>query len=205
MASAELRYSVARGSMSGTPIVGAVDHFVARHGRAAGYEVRARLPAPWTEWIDPNAPSFGLLGSRWYPYPFVGALARTMAAAVRVTDEDSFVRDLAVAGIDAAMGTAMRIVLRYAVSPTALASKAEESWRLFHDSGRLLVLSLTGNELVTQVAEWPGHDVVVCKLNMEVQRRLLERTGARHVIGHRDKCVAWGHAACVSRVRWSER
>ncbi len=199
----EMASATTKGCLLGTPIVGAVDDYLQRHGRAAGHEVRARMPEAWKGWIDPHALSLGIMGARWYPYPFVGELVRTMGAVVHTPDEDAFLRQVATAGIDGAVNTAMRVLLRYAVSPTALAARGQESWNLFHDTGKVTILSVTANEYVSQITEWPSHDVTVCKLSMEARRRLIERTGARHVLARRDKCVAWGHGGCVTRVRWS--
>lgn len=196
-------YASNRGCMLGNPVVGAVDDYLQRYGRAAGHEVRARLSETWRTTIDPHAPSLGIMGSRWYPYAFVGELVRTMGAVVHAPDEDAFIRQVSSAGIDASVNTAMRVLLRYAMSPTSLASKGQESWNMFHDSGKVTILAVTANEYVAQVSDWPNHDVTVCKICAEVRRRLIERTGARHVLARRDKCVAWGHGACVTRVRWS--
>jgi hypothetical protein len=38
---------------------------------------------------------------------------------------------------------------------------------------------------------------------VEVRRRLIERTGRSNVTVRREKCQAWGHEVCSSRVRWT--
>ncbi len=190
------------GTMLGTPMIGAVDHYLTKYGRAAGHEVVARVSPKFKGLLLPHAPMLGLVGSRRYPYPFLGELVRTMATVVRVADEDAFIRELSIAGIDAAVNTAMRVLLRIAQSPESLAARGQEAWNLFHDSGRITILSVTEHEYMSQVDQWPNHDVTVCKVVMEVRRRLIQRTGKRHVEARREKCVAWGHDACTTRVRW---
>lgn len=190
------------GTMLGTPMIGAVDHYLAKYGRAAGHEVVAKIPAKWRGLLLPHAPMLGLVGSRRYPYAFLGELMRTMCTVSRVPDEDLFIREMAIAGIDASVNTAMRVLLRIAQTPESLAARGQEAWNMFHDSGRITILSVTDHEYMSQVDQWPNHDVTVCKVVMEVRRRLIERTGKRHVEARREKCVAWGHDACVTRVRW---
>ena len=190
-----------RGAMLGTPIVGSIDYFLQAYGRAAAHEVAARLPAPYRADIDPHAPTLGFIGSRWYRYALIGELVRTMVAVVKV-DEDDFVRAMAVAGIDASINTVMRMLLRFAITPSALAARGQEAWNLFHDSGRVTILAVTEKSYVAQVTDWPNHDTVVCRIVTEVRRRLIERTGVGQTVATREKCVAWGHPACVSRIRW---
>jgi hypothetical protein len=190
-----------RGAMLGTPIVGSMQWFVEQHGRAAAHEVAARLPPTFRNDIDPHAPALGFLGTRWYRYALIGELVRTMTRVVKA-DEDDFIRRISVAGIDASINTAMRMVLRFAVTPSALAARGQEAWNLFHDSGKVTILAVTANEYVSQVTEWPNHDTVVCRIVTEVRRRLIERTGVGRTVATREKCVAWGHSACATRIRW---
>jgi hypothetical protein len=192
------------GALLGTPLVGAFDYFLAKYGRAAGHEVVARLPVASREQLNPHAPALGVIGSRWYPYPLVGELVRTMGDVVKAPREDDFIREMSVAGIDSAVSTAMRFVLRFAVSPLALAARGQEAWNMFHDSGRVTILAVTDNEYVAQLSDWPNHDTTVCKIVTEVRRRLIERTGV-HAVAVREKCVSWGHGTCVTRVRWTPR
>jgi hypothetical protein len=191
----------ARGAMLGTPIVGSVQYFIEKYGRAAAHEVAARMPPASRSAIDPHAPTLGFLGTRWYRYGLIGDLVRTMSAVVKA-DDDTFVRTLAVAGIDASINTAMRMMLRFAVSPAALAARSQEAWNLFHDTGKVTILAVTGSEYVSQVTEWHNHDVMVCRIVTEVRRRLIERTGVRQAVASREKCIAWGHSACMTRIRW---
>lgn len=187
--------------MMGTPLVGAIEYYLARYGRVAGHETVVRIPARWRPLLEPHAPALGVLGSRKYPYPFIGDVVRTMAAVAKVPDEDAFFRELAVAGIDASLNTAMRVLLRYASTPSSLAARGNEAWRMFHDSGHVTAVATEGEYLAT-TSEWANHDVVVCKVVMEVRRRLIERTGKSNVIARREKCLAWGHDVCSTRIRW---
>ena len=190
-----------RGSMLGTPIVGSLHWFLERYGRAAAHEVAARMPVAFRGDIDPHAPTLGFIGSRWYRYALIGELVRTMVAVLKV-DEDDFVRKMSTAGIDASINTVMRMLLRFAITPAALAARGQEAWNLFHDSGRVTILAVTEKAYVSQVSEWPNHDPIVCRIVTEVRRRLIERTGVGQTVATREKCVAWGHPACVSRIRW---
>jgi hypothetical protein len=159
------------------------------------------MPKVWRPLLLPHAPMIGIVGSRRYPYAFIGEIVRTMLAVVKHPDEDVFVRELAIAGIDASVSTAMRLLLRYAATPESLAERAQEAWNMFHDSGRLTT-SLGPREYVTRIDAWPNHDVIVCKVCMEVRARLLVRTGLRHVTARREKCQGWGHDVCITRVQW---
>jgi len=192
---------LAVGNMAGTPIVAAVEWYLKRYGTAAGHEVVVRMPQRWRGWLVPNSQNLGLLGAKWYPYPFVGDVMRTMMQGVRISDEDQFIRDVAAAGIDASVGTIARVLLRYAATPQSLAAHGPSAWRLFHDSGQVSVVC-TENEYVSTIAEWPNHEPLVCRLAMEVRRRLIERTGRRVIECRRDRCVGWGHPHCVVRLRW---
>jgi hypothetical protein len=189
------------GTMVGTPIVGSIDFFLQRYGRAAAHETIARVPPRWREYLRPHAPQMGILGSRRYPYSFIGDLIRTMITVVR-PNEDAFVRDLAIAGLDASLNTAMRVLLRLAATPASLAERANEGWRMFHDTG-VVHASVNDREYVTEIVDWANHDVMVCKITVEVRRRLIERTGRSNVTVRREKCQAWGHEVCSSRVRWT--
>lgn len=186
--------------MLGTPIVGAFEHYLRKYGSAAGHEVVNRMPARFRGWLSPHAPAMGILGARWYPYAFCGDLIRTAGAVARVADEDAFVRELACAGIDASVGTVARVLLRYAATPKSLAARAQEVWDMFHDAGRVLVVA-EEREYVVTISDWTNHDGHVCRISMEVRRRLIERTG-RTVEARRDRCVSFGHDVCVIRLKW---
>lgn len=189
------------GNIVGTPLVGAVEWYLKKYGAAAGHEVVARMPEKWAGMLAPNARNFGLLGAKRYPQPFMGDLLRGMLQASRVTDEDAFVRELSAAGIDASVGTVARILLRLGATPQSLAARGQEAWNLFYDSGRVRV-EVTTNEYVSTVTDWAQHDAMVCRVSMEVRRRLIERTGVKVLECRRDRCVGWGHDACVVRIRW---
>jgi hypothetical protein len=188
--------------MLGTPIAAAIDHFTRTYGQPAANEVAARVPAPWAGLLRPNAPSLGVLGARRYPYPFVGDLVYTMRTVVHHPDEDQLIRDLAIAGIDAAMGTVIRFVVRWTATPAMIARKAQDSWGTVHDTGRVTVLSLTDHEYLRKVTDWRGHDATVCKLTMEVAAHAIAMTGAKNVRCRREACVAWGNDDCIVRVQW---
>ncbi len=189
------------GTMTGTAIVGAADHFIHKYGRAAGQEVFVRMADKWRAFVDPHAPAFGLLGSKRYPLAMVGDLIRHSAVVAKARDEDAFIRELGVAGIDAAINTVMRVLLRYAATPEMLAERGTDSWRMFFDTGR--VQAVAGpKEYSTTIYEWTGHDVYVCKISLEVRRRLLERTGKKIIEARREKCLAWGHDVCLMRLKW---
>ncbi|GAC1582407.1 MAG: hypothetical protein NVS3B20_13100 [Polyangiales bacterium] len=193
-----------RGHLAGTSIVGAIDWYIARYGPSAAHTAVALLPPEWRGFVQPNAMSLGILGAKKYPYAFVGALIHGMGIAVRVPDEDAFVREVAKAGADAALNTVARVALRYVISPTILAARAQEAWDLFHDSGRL-VNHVGDCEYLTEVIDWVNHDVVVCKLCEAVCGFMFERMGLENVTARRLKCRAWGHDSCVTRVRWGAR
>jgi hypothetical protein len=95
-----------------------------------------------------------------------------------------------------------RITLRWLVSPATVAAKSPELWSVFHDCGRLSIVSIGEHEFLSEVSGWPHHDVMVCKLGVEGGRRIVERTGVKNVTARREKCQAWGHDACLTRVRW---
>ena len=187
--------------MLGTPIVGAVEWFVTTYGPAAAAAVVAEFPREWRAWVRPNSRVLGLLGAKRYPYPFVGALVTTMAKVVRCADLDLFIEKVSNAGIDAAMGAGMRIVLRYGATPQRLADHAQESWDMFHDSGKVKV-TVTENEYVSETLGWAQHDANVCKICLYVRKRILSRAGMRNIAAFRDKCQSWGHDRCVHRIRW---
>src|SRR5437016_14260 len=115
----------ARGTLLGTAIVGGVERFVAVYGRAAGHTVIEQLTPTTRAWIDPHAAALGFLGARRYPYVVVGEILRIMAKVVRASNEDEFIRDLAVAGLDAALGTVARGALRVMITPSMLASRVQ--------------------------------------------------------------------------------
>lgn len=187
--------------MLGTPIVGAAEWYAATYGPAAAASVVAELPSEWRSLVRPNTRAIGLLGAKRYPYPFVGALVTTMAKVVHANDIDAFIEEVSNAGIDAAMGAGMRIVLRYGATPERLAAHAQESWDMFHDSG-LVRVTVSEKEYVSETTAWANHDPVVCKICLYVRKRILSRAGMRNMVGFRDKCQSWGHDRCVHRIRW---
>ncbi|MFI5298229.1 MAG: hypothetical protein ACHREM_09040 [Polyangiales bacterium] len=188
------------GNMIGTPIVGATEVFLERNGPAAGASVVAALPQ-WREHLRPNTPALGLIGARKYPYPFIADLVRTMMHVTHVADEDAFLREYAAAGIDRSMTTTMRTMLRF-TRPEHLAARGQESWRAFHDTGTVRV-TIDGNDYMTRVTDWQRHEVIVCKIAMEVRRRIFERMGLKLTMVRRERCVGWGHEDCVIRIRWT--
>lgn len=187
--------------MVGTPLVGALEWFTKKYGQAAVHEVFTKLPSKWSSLVSPHAPNLGVLGAKRYPHAFVGDCVRAMLQAVHITDEDPFIRELAAAGIDASVGTAMRILLRYAATPQMLAARGQDAWSLFYDSGRVRV-ECTEHEYISTTTDWANHDTMVCRISMEVRRRLIERTGRKVIESRRERCVGWGHEACVVRIRW---
>jgi hypothetical protein len=189
------------GNMVGTPIVHAVEHMVKKYGQSAAQEVTRRMSPRWRALLDPHSPGLGLMGGKWYPYPMVGELMRHGASAVRAADEDAFLRELAFAGIDASVGTVARILLRYAASPRALASRGQEAWNMFHDAGTVAV-EVGERSYVATITDWTNHDTEVCKISKEVRRRLLERSGLTNVVARRERCVGWGHENCVVTCEW---
>jgi hypothetical protein len=190
-----------RGNFHGSGIVSAVEYFVQKHGNAAANDVVAKLPREHRQFVKPNSPNLGLLGARMYPYPFVGELVRTMIAVVHPPDEDAYIREIVAAGMDATIGTINRIILRYIATPADHAANAQRIWNLYHDSGVVKVLVATQQEYTVENADWPNHDVTVCKICLEARRRVLEKTGVPRVDATRLKCQAWGHESCVFRFR----
>src|SRR5688572_17698799 len=102
-----------RGNFYGSGIVGAIQYFEEKYGRAASHDTIVHLLPEHRQFVTPNAPIMGLLPTKLYPYPFIGDLVRNMAKSVRAPDEDAFIREITVAGMDATLGTINRIVLRW--------------------------------------------------------------------------------------------
>lgn len=190
------------GNFYGTGLRGGMEWFVRTFGPAAGHAVVARMPAAHRGQLDAHEAGLGILGARKYSYAFVGELFRTMAITVKM-DEDAFIRDVVNHGVDATLNTVGRAILRYAVSPQMICSRAQEMWNTFHDSGRITILSLNDSEYLAQLSEWPNHDTVVCKIGAEARRRILEKTGLKVEV-RRERCQAWGHEACTYRARWKK-
>ena len=190
------------GNFLGTAVLGSVEWFLKKWGPAAGHQVIAKLSPTSRVYVQPNTPLMGILGARKYPYPFIGELFRTMAVVAKMP-EDDFVRDATNAGMDATLDTVGRIALRWAVSPEMIASRAQELWNHFHDAGLVSARATGDHEYISEVREWPQHDVTVCKICAEARRRLIERTGKKNVQVTRQQCVAWGHDRCTFRVKWS--
>ncbi|MGZ3424660.1 MAG: hypothetical protein ACXVEE_42780 [Polyangiales bacterium] len=193
---------VSLGNFLGTGLRGGIEWFVEKHGPAAVHAAVTKLSPDWRRLVDPHDKALGILGARKYPYAFVGELMRAMAAAVR-TDEDRFLAAIGPAGVDATLNTVARVLLKYAISPAAIAARAQEAWNVFHDAGRLTVIHKSEFEYTSTLTEWPNHDVTVCKLCLFARRRVIERTGAKNVEVTRTKCLAWGHDCCAFRVRWA--
>ncbi|MGZ3417847.1 MAG: hypothetical protein ACXWUG_08690 [Polyangiales bacterium] len=191
-----------RGNFLGTGILGAVDHFVKKYGPAAAHATIAKLSPASRQYVQPNAPSLGILGAKKYPYPFVGELFRAMSTVAKVP-EDAFIREITAAGIDATVDTVARVILRYMVSPQLIVDRAQQLWNTFHDSGIVTAHVVNDHEYIAEVTDWPNHDVTVCKVCAEARRRLIERTGAKEVEVTRLQCQAWGHDRCTYRIRWS--
>jgi hypothetical protein len=189
------------GRMVGTPIVAATRHFQQRYGRAAIMDVASRMAPQWRYLIDPNADVLGLLGARWYPYGFIAEFMNCARVVVR-GDEDEFIREMAFAGIDNSMSTVMRAMARWFSSPRAFAERSQDSWRLFHDSGVMTVPTVNETEVRRRVADWQGHNVIVCKIVAEVFARTFSKTGVTNVRVRREECVSWDRDACVFHVRW---
>ena len=190
------------GNFLGTGTMGSVDYFLKKYGPSAGHAVISKLSPAGRAFVQPNAPSLGILAARKYPYAFIGELFRAMIA-VSKAPEDQFLRDCTSAGMDATIDTVGRIALRYAVTPQMLAPRAQELWNHFHDSGVVNVRVISENEYISELTHWPDHDVTVCKISAEARRRLIERTGKKNVEVARLQCVSWGHDRCTVRVRWS--
>ena len=197
------REGASLGNVYGTAVVGAIEYFEQRYGPAAAHAAIARRPAKWRAYVKPNVPALGVLGAKKYPNGFVGDLVRAMGAAVNAKDEDAFIREIASAGLDRTLDTVARVLLRSIASPAAVARHAPELWRLYHDSGRLQITELGERHYLSQVSDWANHDVVMCKLGVEAGRRIVERTRVRDVEARREKCVAWGHDVCLTRVKWT--
>jgi predicted hydrocarbon binding protein len=191
------------GSFHGTGVVGTVEHFLRKYGPAAGHAVVTKLKPEHREYVRPNTAFLGLLGARKYPYPFVGDLVRSMMLVVHATDEEAFLREVTSNGMELTLSTVGRMVLRYGVKPHDIADRAQELWSMFHDSGRVTLVSKTPNEYVTEVADWPSHDGTVCQMCVEARRYLVAKTGVRVTDARRVRCQAWGHESCHFRVRWA--
>ena len=162
----------ARGSFRGSALYHSVAYFQERYGPAAAHTVIARLPASLRGYVQPNAPALGILGARLYPYPFVGELVRTMRDTVRAPDEDVFVREITYAGLDVLVNTMHRVLLRWLASPAAFLQRRQEIWDLFHQEGRLIVVSQTKTSYAIEDTEWSNRDAIVCKVNLEGRRRI---------------------------------
>ena len=74
------------GNLRGSTVVGALEMFEQRYGRAASHEVVSSLAGEWRPLVRPNAPVMGLLPSRLYPNVFIGELVRTMARVVKSSE-----------------------------------------------------------------------------------------------------------------------
>lgn len=190
-----------RGNFFGTGIRGGIEWYVRTFGPSAAHAAVGRLSPSARRLVDPHDAALGILGARKYSYAFVGELMRSFAVTVR-QDEDTFLRDIVNAGVDATLNTVGRAILRYAVSPQMIASRAQEMWNVFHDSGRITIASMSESDYVAHLLDWPNHDVTVCKMSMEARRRVVEKTGLRVEV-RREKCLGWGHDLCQFRVRWS--
>lgn len=200
-----MRSPSVRGGFRGSALYHTARHFEQRYGPAAAHATIAKLPAAMRDHVRPNTPALGILGARTYPYPFVGELMRAMRDVVRAEDEDRFVRELTVAGLDVLIDTMHRVLIRWLLSPSAFLERRQEIWEMFHDGGRLHVLSQTEASFVIEDAEWSNNDALVCKVNLEGRRRMLELMGLRAIEGRREKCRAWGHPTCETRFRWEPR
>jgi hypothetical protein len=189
------------GNLRGSSIVGGLEYFERRYGRAASHEVVSMLAPQWRPLVKPNVPLLGLLPSRLYPYPFVGDLVRMMAR-VSKRDEDVLIREVTDAAVDSTLGTVHRLVLRWVATPRDYARRAQEVWDQYHDAGRVTVLTVNDHEYLVQISDLPVHDVTVCKICLEGRRRILEKTGVTITDARREKCVTWGHDVCVMRYRF---
>src|SRR5260221_8497976 len=130
------------GNVYGTSIVGVIEYFEQHYGPAAAHAAIAKLPAKWRALVKPNVPALGVLGAKKYPNAFVGDVVRAMMAAGNAKDEDAFIREIGMAGLDRTLDTVARVVLRSIASPAAVARHAPDLWRLYHDSGRLVITEL---------------------------------------------------------------
>lgn len=197
------RTAVGLGNVYGTSIVGAAEYFERRYGPAATHAAIAKLSSKWRAYVQPNVRAFGLLGAKKYPNALVGDLVRAMIAAVNANDEGAFIREIAVAAFDRTIDTVARVLLRSIATPAAVARHAPDMWRLYHDSGHLEITELGDRHYLSQVTEWVNHDVILCQIGVEAGRHVVERTGMRNVESRREKCVAWGHDVCLTRVKWT--
>jgi hypothetical protein len=195
----------ARGHFRGSALYHSIAYFTNKYGPAAAHTVIARLPPNMRSYVQPNAPALGILGARSYPYPFVGELVRTMRDTVHAPDEDVFVRQITYAGLEVLVNTMHRVLLRWLVSPSAFLERRQEIWELFHHDGRLNVLSQTRTSYVIEDADWSNNDPIVCKVNLEGRRRMLELMGLTEIEALREKCRAWGHDKCQTRFKWTAR
>jgi hypothetical protein len=177
--------------------------FEKKYGPAAAHGVVAKIPAQHRDLVRANAPAIGILGARIYPYPFIGDFVRTMREVVNQRDEDAFVRELVYSGLDALVGTMHRVLVRWLVTPSTFLAKRQEVWELYHDEGTLDVLSQTEKDFVIRDRDWSNRDIVVCKINLEGRKRMLELMGLRGVEAVREKCRAWGDDVCDTRLRWT--
>jgi hypothetical protein len=194
---------VTRGNARGAAVVGAFMFFEERYGRAAVHAVVSAMPAEFRAQVSPHAAHLGLLPSRLYSYPLIGAVVRAMIAVVRPHDEDIFLRELASAGMDRTLTTVNRVMLHYMLTPELYAARAQEIWSLYHDSGIVTVLPSRPNEYRVQLSDWPLHDPYVCRIALEARRRSLEHMGAIIVESRREQCQSWGHDVCTHAFRWS--
>ena len=185
-----------RGHFRGSALYHSVAWFQTTYGNAAAHAVIARMSKSMRPYVTPNAPALGVLGARLYPYAFVGELVRTMRDVVHAPDEDRFVKQLTCAGLDVLLDTMHRVLLRYLVSPSAFLERRQEIWNLFHE------VAQTKTSYVIEDADWPNTDAIVCKVNLEGRRRMLELMGLEGVDVLREKCRAWGHETCITRFRW---
>jgi hypothetical protein len=192
-----------RGHLYGTGLLGSVEHYIETYGPAAAHAVIARLPQH-REYLRPNVPAMGMLAARPYPYAFVGDLVRAMALAAK-RNEDAYIREFSVAGIDRTLKTVARFVLRHLVSPADVARRGQQLWDLYHDSGRVVITDLTPHAYVSTISDWKGHDIVVCRIAAESRRRVVELSGGHNVEVRRERCVGWGHESCRFRIRWDNR
>ena len=195
----------ARGQFRGSALYHSVAHFTEKYGPATAHTVIARLPRTMRGFVQPNAPALGILGARSYPYPFVGELVRTMRDVVHAPDEDRFVQEITYAGLEVLVNTMHRVLLRWLVSPAAFLERRQEIWELFHTEGRLNVLSQTKTSYVIEDVDWTNTDPIVCKVNLEGRRRMLELMGLTEIEARREKCRAWGHDRCLTRFKWVAR
>ena len=194
-----------RGNFRGSALYHSVAYFAEKYGPAAAHTVIARLPQTMRGFVQPNAPALGILGARSYPYPFVGELVRTMRDTVRAPDEDRFVQEITYAGLEVLVNTMHRVLLRWLVSPSSFLERRQEIWEMFHHEGRLTVLSQTPTSYTIEDAEWSNTDPIVCKVNLEGRRRMLELMGLTNIEVLREKCRAWGHERCQTRFKWTSR